>query len=226
MPGPFLLLSVFLLLVAALLLFVVLQRQRSASCVSLERVWQEWPFGGDEDERARRERLLAETRPQHRDAVYNDLKVLETRIRSESEPLKVLRGEIMDAVERRLINREILALPAQARHRLRAESNDVLASDAEAQAYLAANELRLEVLREYAARRHGDRAPGDWFEVYEHAAGLRRRGVRDYLLRALSGDQVAAAEDRQQAMNLVDAELRRRLLEVPPGTRFPGLAVR
>lgn len=220
-------LAVALLLFGAWLSVLLLRQARPRSRerrVALVQVWRQWPEAGDEVERQRRGQLLLAVAPAHRDAVLADLLQLEARLADEAAPLRLLRAEMMDSIERRLLNQEILALPEAARAEIRAASPEPLPDDAEAQAYLAANELRLEILREYAARRFGDRAPDDWFAAYEHAARLRQRGIRNYLQRVLAGEHAGAAEDRQQAMNLVDGELRRRLLEVAPGTRFPGLA--
>ncbi|MGH8312157.1 MAG: hypothetical protein ACRER9_02585, partial [Gammaproteobacteria bacterium] len=98
----------------------------------------------------------------------------------------------------------------------------ILQHDDAARAYLAANALRIEVLREYAHRRFGDRTDGDWFDVYARAAHLRQRNTRNYIERVLGGTRNAGDDARFQAMTVKDSEIRARLLQVPAGTHFPG----
>ena len=165
----------------------------------LARVWDEWlATGVAPAERVRREALFTLVEPAHREAVRADLLRFEARALAASEPLLAIRRELMDSIDRRMLNREILALPENLRRGLRAQSGDVIASDAEAEAYLAANELRLEILREYAARRYGDRAPQDWFDVYEHAARLKQRTARNYITRSMSGELNEEHDARHQ----------------------------
>src|SRR5690606_18635987 len=129
----------------------------------LARVWDEWlATGVTPAERLRREALFTLVEPAHREAVREDLLNFEARALAEPEPLLAIRRELMDSIDRRMLNREILALPENLKRGLRAQSGDVIGSDAQAEAYLAANELRLEILREYAGQRYGDRAPQDW----------------------------------------------------------------
>jgi hypothetical protein len=129
----------------------------------------------------------------------------------------------MDSVDRRLLNMEILKLPPEVRKKLREQSSEMLQSDEEARAYIAANEARMAVLREYAAQRFGDRVTGDWFDVYEKASRLRQRGARNFIQRTLSGTQTGEDDARYLSMTRVDQEIRTRLLKVPAGTRFTGL---
>lgn len=194
--------------------------------VPLARIWNEWLAVDADDEHARRQELFARVSATHRDAVREDLLRFEKHALSAPEPLLAIRNELMDSIDRRMINREILALPEHIKRNLRAQSGDVITSDAEAEAYLAANELRLEILREYAGRRFGDRAPRDWFDVYEHASMLKQRTARNYITRSLSGELDDEHDARHQAISLVDSQLRAHLLKVAPGTSFEQLAAR
>ncbi|MDE2070321.1 MAG: hypothetical protein KGJ04_03520 [Gammaproteobacteria bacterium] len=155
-------------------------------------------------------------------AVCANLMEIEGKLNSSTQPLQALRSELMDSLDRQVLNSEILNLPEDLRARLRQQQDAVLQNDAEARAYLAANALRIEVLREYAHRRFGDRADGDWFAVYARAAHLRQRNTRNYIERVLGGTRNAGDDVRFQAMTLKDSEIRARLLQVPAGTHFPG----
>jgi len=156
------------------------------------------------------------------DAVHVNLMEIEVKLDNEAQPLQALRRELMDSLDRQVLNTEILSLPSEIRARLRQQNDAVLQNDDEARVYLAANALRMTVLREYANQRFGDCADGDWFDVYTKAAHLRQRNTRKYIERALDGAQNANDDARFQAMTLKDGEIRARLLQVPAGTRFPG----
>lgn len=155
-------------------------------------------------------------------AVHANLIEFEGKLKGSAQPLQTLRCELMDSLDRQVLNSEILNLPEALRARLRQQQEAVLQNDAEARAYLAANALRMEVLRAYAHRRFDDRTDGDWFDVYARAAHLRQRNTRHYIQRVLGGTRSAGDDARFQAMSLKDSEIRARLLQVPAGTRFPG----
>lgn len=155
-------------------------------------------------------------------AVHANLMEIESNLNGSPQPLQSLRSELMDSLDRQVLNGEILSLPEELRARLRRQQDSVLQNDAEARTYLAANALRMEVLREYAHRRFGDRTDGDWFDVYARAARLRQRNTRHYIERVLGGTRSAGDDARFQAMTLKDGEIRARLLQVPAGTQFPG----
>lgn len=231
MADLFVALAVLLSVFAALMTWLLLRR-RPASIysagekpVSMQTVWEDWLKGkpGDDAERVRRSALFSSVAPRHRDAVHEDLLRFEAQALAEPEPLLAIRREMMDSVDRRMLNQEILSLPDGLKRQLRAQSGDVISSDEEAAAYLAANELRLEVLREYAARRYGDRAKRDWFELYEHASMLKQRTARNFIVRSMSGELNDDNDARQQAISLVDSQLRAHLLKVAPGTQFREL---
>ncbi|HET7176375.1 MAG TPA: hypothetical protein VFK21_10260 [Gammaproteobacteria bacterium] len=219
----------YLMLVAAaaplLLQARKLGRRLLSRFVHMEQAWLSWmEFGplGDK-ERARRLGLLEHLNEAVRSSVHSNLLEFEAMLKADKSPLLMLRRELMDSVDRRLLNLEILQLPPEVRQRLRAQSSDMLQSDEEASTYIAANEVRMAVLREYAARRFGDRADGDWFDVYEKASRLKQRGARNFIQRTLNGTQTGADDARYQDMTRVDQEIRTRLLRVPAGTRFEGL---
>ncbi|MGA9853437.1 MAG: hypothetical protein WBR15_10980 [Gammaproteobacteria bacterium] len=179
----------------------------------MEQIWNDRPHGG----------FTTELDESARQAVRRDLLEFETRLAAEVQPLQALRRELMDSLDRRVLNTEILKLPDDLRTRLRRQNSEILQNDSEARLYLAANELRMTILREYGDLRFDDRADGDWFDVYEKAARLRQRSMRNFIERSLEGTQNASDEARFQSMALVDKEIRARLLLVPAGTRFPGL---
>ena len=215
----------FLLLFAGLMTAALVLHRRgvlplpSLRRASMEESWTAWLGGGDP---ARREELLARLNAEVRDSVHRNLLEFEQALRRERAPLAALRIELMDSVDRRLLNQEILQLPPEVRRKLRGQSAELLQSDEEAQTYIAANEVRMAVLREYAARRFGDRVEGDWFEVYEKASRLKQRGARNFIQRTLNGTQTGADDARYQNMTRVDQEIRARLLKVPAGTHFRG----
>ena len=192
----------------------------------MEQAWAAWfVFAGlPEKQLALRQGLMAQMNDAVRDSVHSNLLEFEASLKSDKAPLQMLRRELMDSVDRRLLNMEILQLPPEVRQRLRAQSRDMLQDDDEARTYIAANEMRMGVLREYAARRFGDRAEGDWFDVYEKASRLKQRGARNFIQRTLNGTQSSEDDARYQSMTRVDQEIRTRLLKVPAGTRFKGLA--
>jgi hypothetical protein len=201
---------------------VLLFRRRRAG---MQQAWDAWSGGTPEDPRlvTLRDALLKELTPEVQASVRGSLAEFEAALRADRQPLQMLRRELMDSVDRRLLNSEILGLPPEVRSKLRAQSSEMIQSDAEARTYIAANEARLSVLREYAALRFGDRVAGDWFDVYEKASRLRQRGARNFIQRTLNGTQTGEDDARYTSMTRVDQEIRTRLLKVPAGTRFTGL---
>lgn len=202
------------------------RRQRPYSTVvdpdvTMASIWDEW-MEADLDES--RHRLRAEARQtldsNQRDAIREDLVDFEQRALSGRYPLTKLRQEMMASVDRRMINIEILRLEPEEKRRLRSKQADIIQTDSHAREYILANELRLAVLREYAARRYGDRADNDWFEVYERAAQYKRRMTRARILRGLEDGEEGPEDARQQAIDVVDRQLQIRLLQVSPGTQF------
>ncbi len=157
-----------------------------------------------------------------RESVHESLLELEHRLNQTPQPMLAVRLELMDGIDRHQLNTEILKLPADKRAYLRKNHPDILQTDEAAHTYISANELRNSVLREYAGLRYGDAVDGDWFHVYLKASGLRQRGTRGFIERAVDGTQNPTDDVRLQTMTLMDGEIRKRLLQVPAGTRFPG----
>lgn len=190
----------------------------------MDEAWRSWVelAGLEHDERDRRHALLEQMNEAVRESVRRNLLDFESTLGRGATSLLAVRRELMDSVDRRVLNTEILGLPPEVRLKLRRQSQEILQSDEEARTYLAANEVRMAVLREYGARRFGDRADGDWFDVYQKASQLKQRGARGFIRRTLSGTQSDADDVRYQNMTRVDQELRTRLLQVPAGTRFQG----
>ncbi|MDQ2069269.1 hypothetical protein [Natronospira bacteriovora] len=155
-----------------------------------------------------------------RKSIRDDLLAFEEKLLAGPYPLTYLRQEMMASVDRRMINIEILRLSADEKKRLRQEQADIIQSDQHAREYILANELRLALLREYAARRYGDRADNDWLHVYERAAQFKKKATRARILRGLQSAGDSPEDARQQAIDVVDRQLQMRLLQVPPGTRF------
>lgn len=206
---------------AAALVWSAHRRRRTwtISDATVEDAWARWMDGGQlsDAERLLRGALLELLDPTTLAAVQADLNRLEAETIAKAQPLTAVREELMASVDRRMLNTEILRLPEEVKARVRAQSTELHQSDGETRRYIAANEWRLHVLREYAALRYGDKASNDWFAVYERAAQLKQRNLRAILERALSGD---TSDPHSAKFALVEGELRQRLLRVPPGMQF------
>ena len=189
------------------------------SDATVDDAWSRWMDGGQlsDAERLLRGALLELLDQPTLMAVRADLDRLEAETIGKAQPLAAVREELMASVDRRMLNAEILRLPEEVKVRVRAQSTELHQTDGETRRYIAANEWRLHVLREYAALRYGDKASNDWFAVYERAAQLKQRKLRAILERALSGD---TSDPLGAQFALVEGELRQRLLKVPPGMRF------
>jgi hypothetical protein len=221
-------LVIIILVVAAILTFA-LQRLHERNRirgrrVAMESLWASWNALGPltTEERFEREALLAQVDGENRESVHQSLLDFEAKLQSEVEPMITLRKELMDSVDRRLLNMEILQLPEEVKNRLRAQSSEMMQTDQLARAYIAANDLRMAVLRKYAERRFDDCVKGDWFDVYQKASRLKQKGARNFIQRTLSGSQSSVDDARYQTMTIVDHEIRARLLKMPAGARFPG----
>lgn len=196
-------------------------KQPQPTNVGIDEIWQTWQAGGLAPAAA----LTGEPPPANLDAaalaaIRQDLLDVETRILEQPKPLEALRREIMDGVDRQVMNEEILALPAEVRQALRDQSDTGPRSDGETRRYLAANQLRTRLLRYYGAAKFADRADHDWYDLYAEAARLKRRSLRGFVDRRLM-DSAAADDGRYRAAALVGERLKTRLLAVPPGTSFP-----
>ena len=222
--------TVILLLLIAYL-FIVWHRLRAriqgifyGRQSSMETAWQSWITDehSRDIQRATRATLLDEIDIQVRESIHRNLLELEAVLYADAKPMLAVRRELMDSIDRRQLNWEILNLPEDMRRNLRKNNREILQTDEVARTYIVANEVRMAVLREYSGLRFGDRADGDWFDVYEKASRLRQRSTRHYIERTLDGTQNATDDARFHTMTLMDTEIRTRLLQVPAGTRFPG----
>lgn len=227
MTAGFIVVVVFVLAVGLGLAVLRKQRERQrvrGRSVPMESLWRDWRDLEDipETERQTRENLLSEVPEQNLASVYQSLLDFEASLNGLDNPMIALRKELMDSMDRRLLNIEILQLPDEVKARLREQSSEMMQSDADAQAYIAANDLRMAVLREYAARRFNDRIEGDWFDVYRKASRLKQKGARNFIQRTLAGNQSNADDARYETMTIVDHEIRARLLQMPAGVQFPG----
>ncbi|MCG8434176.1 MAG: hypothetical protein MJA83_09110 [Gammaproteobacteria bacterium] len=228
--------SLFMLFVVAatvLTLLAIFQRYRkqrpystALNNVSIEEVWNDWISSSEitPEEASQRDSLAQQIDAATLEAVKQDLVQLEHTSFSDKYPLTAIRAELMASVDRRMLNQEILNLPDDVKQHLRAQADDISQTDAQAKRYLAANELRLMVLREYAGKKFGDKVPGDWFAIYEKASLLKQRDARKFLRASMDNAAAPTDDARHQAITLVDQQLRSRLLQVPPGTVFPGFA--
>lgn len=194
------------------------------SDATIDEAWDQWLNGPltEDEERLRRELLDALDR-RTLDAIREDLREFERKVLGGRYPLTAIRREIMDSVDRRMLNTEILKLSPDLKQRLRARNPELIQSDRYARTYIAANELRLAVLREFGAKRYGDRAPADWYAVYERASRLKQRTARLYINKGLEEDGLNLDDGRQEAISMVDTQLKYRLLQVPPGVSFDRL---
>ena len=138
--------------------------------------------------------------------------------------LTATRKRIMERVDERVMQEEILELAEDIKQGLRRASSDFPQSDAAARERIQQHVTEIRVLRIFAGGRFEDEQAFDWLTVYEKAAGMRRKALRSYLERAVTGETLDAEEARQQAISMVDGQLRARLLQLPAGARFEQLA--
>lgn len=212
-------------------LFVALRRamlrrllaaQPQPADVDIDEIWQTWQAGGLASAAA----FAGDTPPVKLDApalaaVRQDLFDVEDRILRHPKPLEALRREIMAGVDRQVMNEEIFALPADVRAKLHRQSGTGLGDAGDARRYLAANRLRTRLLRYYGAAKFADRADNDWYDLYAEAAALKRRSLRDFMVRQLADTPASDDDGHYRAAALVGEKLKNRLLAVPPGTSFP-----
>lgn len=214
-----------------MLLYVWLRhkRQRPYSTelrkTTLAETWTTWIESDALDPKRgeKRDELLDAISEEDLVAIREDLVSIDKQKFSSSYPLTQIRLEIMASVDRRALNEELLRLPLEIRQQLRQSNSEILQDDGETERYLAANELRFMVLREYASQRFGDRADSDWLEVYLRASRIKQRTLHSMIETGMQED-VTETTVRLQAIQLVDEKLREQLLRVPPGTTFDGLA--
>lgn len=144
------------------------------------------------------------------------------------EGLQRARNELMDGTERMLLQRTLRRLDPGIRASVAAKMPEFKPVAEDLDRYLAAETLRLDVLRAWMGFYYGDRARGDWYDVYCKAAEMRLESIgRDF--ERIAGMPVYKTEDnRDAAIRGINASLRLRLLQMPPGARVghPGLLTR
>lgn len=128
-----------------------------------------------------------------------------------------VRTELMDSVDRQLLHRAMMGLPVETREAVQRRVPELSQGEAELERYIAAGALRVAVLRRWAGFYYGDRAPGDWFETYRHAADMRLESVRRDLERLAGAPVHAAQHHRDAAIRGLNTALRLRLLQAPAG---------
>lgn len=129
-----------------------------------------------------------------------------SNVLKQSHPLIALRCVIMDGIDRRIWQQETLCVP-DARQPPLGSMRRVLAVDA----------LRLELLRDYGARKFGDYADNDWYDVYLQVATMKRRSLHQFLDR----QEQRAGNSHYRSVMAIGQRIRQHLLATPPGTRFP-----
>jgi len=144
------------------------------------------------------------------------------------EGLLQARNELMDGTERLLLQRTLRGLDPDVRASVASKMPEFRPVAEDLDRYLAAEALRLDVLRAWMGLYYGDRARGDWYDVYCKAAEMRLESIgRDF--ERIAGMPVYKAEDnRDAAIRGINASLRLRLLQMPPGARVgrPSLRTR
>ena len=127
------------------------------------------------------------------------------------------RSELMDSIERLCLQRGLQALDPKTRTRVADRMSEFRHIDRNPMRQIQAEELRIAVLRDWAGRYYGDRGRGDWYETWRKAADLRMESIgRDF--ERIAGLPVHVAEDnRDAAIRGLNASLRLRLLQMPPG---------
>ena len=228
---PFVFLAVLIVALALFLRYTLRRKRKYLYSTELEKVtltetWHSWieMKNSSSSEDGKRDELLNKICSEDLAAIRDDLATIDKQKFSMDYPLTQIRLEIMASVDRHALNGELLQLPVDIRQQVRQANPEILQDDSEAERYLAANELRLLVLREYASRRFGDRAKSDWLEVYLRAARIKQRSLHRMIENSVQ-DNNSETTVRLQAIQLVDEKLREQLLRVPPGTVFEGLAI-
>ncbi|HET6655869.1 MAG TPA: hypothetical protein VFH57_06445 [Gammaproteobacteria bacterium] len=186
----------------------------SINSIRIDDIWQTWRRGGLSSAAAFADQAPAQTLDDDMLAgVRAGLLKTEKAILAQDQPLTALRREIMDGIDRRVLQLEMLALPPESREQLAGSVGD----EFDIRRGLAADELRIRLLRYYGAAKFGDRAENDWYDMYQQAAQMKQRSFRDFLRQRSGGDGTG----RYRSAVVVGDRLRQRLLDTPPGTSFP-----
>lgn len=127
------------------------------------------------------------------------------------------RTELMDSLERLCLERSLQVLEPATRVRLVERMPEFRPLVRNLSRQMRAEELRIAVLRDWAGRYYRDRGRDDWYETYRKATELRMESIgRDF--ERVAGLPVLAVENnRDAAIRGLNASLRLRLLQMPPG---------
>ena len=174
--------------------------------------------------KAARRPLDAEARARVREDVLNHIGIWVTR---DSEQGRLgCRTELMDSMERICLRRALSALDPQTRERVSERLPEFRQLDHGQARQLEAEKLRMDLLRTWTGLYYGDRARGDWYDVYFRAAEMRMDSIRRDLER-IAGLPVHMAENnRDAAIRGLNAAIRLRLLQMPPGRALTHRSLR
>lgn len=150
-------------------------------------------------------------------AVRRDLEMRVAAWPPAAEGLGAVRTEIMNGVDRLVLYRAFLELSPEARTAVRERLAELPRDAAAAGRQIAADEMRIAVLRQWARLGFGDYARGDWYDVYRRAADLQAAAMRRHLERLNGAAPAAALAHRDAAAYGLNTALRLRLLRVPAG---------
>jgi len=127
------------------------------------------------------------------------------------------RTELMDSMERICLRRALAVLDPETRERVAERLPEFRQLNHGQARQLDAEKLRVELLRTWTGLFYGDRGRGDWFDVYTRAAEMRMESIgRDF--ERIAGLPVHVAQDnRDAAIRGLNAAIRLRLLQMPPG---------
>lgn len=126
------------------------------------------------------------------------------------------RNELMNSMERICLRRALGSLDRQTREKVGKRLPEFRHLDHSQERHLEAEKLRMDLIRTWTGLYYGDRARGDWYDVYARAAEMRMNSVeRDF--ERIAGLPVHTVENnRDAAIRGLNAALRLRLLQMPP----------
>lgn len=183
------------------------------SNIRIDDIWHAWRRGGLAPAAAFADDSPGQKLDEGALAVVRDgLIKTEKHILAQPRPLLALRREIMDGIDRRVLQMETLSLPEDAGDAL----DGPIGGELDIRRGLEADALRIRLLRYYGAAKFGDRAENDWYDVYRQAASMKRRSFRNFVRQHDDEDS-----SRYQSVVVVGERLKQRLLDTPPGTSFP-----
>ncbi len=136
------------------------------------------------------------------------------------------RTELMNSMERICLRRALSALDPHTREQVSERLPEFRQLDQNQERQLAAEKLRMDLLRTWTGLYYGDRARGDWYDVYFRAAEMRMSSIgRD--LERIAGLPVHVVENnRDAAIRGLNAAIRLRLLQMPPGRALTHRSLR